>query len=102
MLTSSLCGSQRGQDRCGAQGMLLACTLQGLFEELGDLVRMLFESWYVKGLPHPCMDRHFIWILFKKKYFKIKRGKENVSAAELEMPLCSTFTYLIPGYQEDA
>lgn len=80
--------------------MLLACTLQGLFEELGDLVCMLFESWYVKGLPHPCTDRHFIWILFKKKY--LKRGKENVSAAELEMQLCSTFTYLIPGYQEDA
>lgn len=60
MLTSSLCGSQPGQDGCGAQGLLLACALQGLSEELGDLVRTLFDNWYVKGLPHPSTDRHFI------------------------------------------
>lgn len=72
-LASSLHGAQRGQGACGAPGLPLPCALQGLFEKPGVLVHTLFESSDVKGLLHPCT--HFIWILFSKKYFKLKRGK---------------------------
>lgn len=66
---------REGQDVHGAPGLLLACALQGFFEELGVLVHVLFESWDVKVLPHPCTNIHFIWILFSEKYFKLKRRK---------------------------